>query len=223
MKTIQIAIDGPAGAGKSTISKAAAKALGFTYIDTGAMYRAAALFIMRAGVSAANAPAVIALLERINIDIAYADGEQRIFLNGEDVSGAIRTPAVSAAASDVSAIPEVRLKLVRLQRALAGKRNVIMDGRDIGTFVLPDADIKIFLTADPDDRAKRRYNELLEKGERVDLSAVKEDMKRRDENDSSRAFAPLRPADDAIMLDTTGNELDESIEYVIKTIRERMK
>jgi len=225
MKTIKIAIDGPAGAGKSTISKCAASKLGFIYIDTGAMYRAVALYAINKGIDTKiDKEGVISLLPEIDIDISHVDGEQHVFLNGEDVSSKIRTPEVSLGASNVAVIPEVRIKLVELQRALSDRTNVIMDGRDIGTYVLPDADVKIFLTASVEDRARRRYEELLLKGNtRVTYDEVLEDMKYRDKNDSSREFAPLRPADDGIILDTTNNELDTSIELVISTIQKRVK
>ena len=165
MKTVSVAIDGPSGAGKSTIAKTVAKRLGFTYIDTGAMYRTVALYALENGIDTKNADGALEqALAEIGIDISYEDGSQYIFLNGRDVSEQIRTPQVSMGASDVATVPAVRLKLVELQRALANRQNVIMDGRDIGTYVLPDADIKIFLTADVEDRARRRYEELIQRG-----------------------------------------------------------
>ena len=203
MKTFKVAIDGPAGSGKSTIAKAAAGKLGFVYIDTGAMYRAIVLFALRAGVETKNAEQVIPLLDDIKIAIRHTEEGQQIDLNGENVSEEIRKPEVSVAASNVAVIPEVRLKLVELQRMLAQKDNVIMDGRDIGTYVLPDADIKIFLTASVDARAKRRLDELEEKGIETTFAEVKQDMEYRDQNDASREFAPLKAAEDSILLDST--------------------
>jgi len=223
MTFTSVAIDGPAGAGKSTISKAAAKQLGYVYIDTGAMYRAVALYAIEHGIDARNTDGVLAKsLENIDIDIQYLSGTQHIFLNGTDVSEDIRRPDVSIGASDVAAVPEVRIKLVELQRRLASRANVIMDGRDIGTYVLPDADVKIFLTASEDDRAMRRYKELQGKGIDCDFEQVKADMLYRDKNDSSRAFAPLKQADDAILIDTSGYTLQESIEAISECIRERL-
>ena len=218
----QVAIDGPGGAGKSTISKAVAKKLGFIYIDTGAMYRTAALFCLRKGIVIEKNPVLCAnAIDEIEIDISYQDGEQHIFLNSEDVSSSIRTPEVSMGASAISAIPEVRLKLVELQRTLAGSKNVIMDGRDIGTHVLPDAQVKIFLTAAPETRARRRYEELLEKGQNVTFEAVLSDMQLRDKNDSTREVSPLRPAEDSITLDTSNYTFSESVDAVISIISEK--
>ncbi len=220
MSFMKVAIDGPAGAGKSTIARAAAKTLGYIYIDTGAMYRAVGLFAVRNGISEGkDREGVIRLLPDIEISISHRDGEQRIFLCGEDVSEAIRTPEISVAASNVAVIPEVRLKLVELQRELAKKTDVIMDGRDIGTYVLPDAEVKIFLTADVRARAERRYKELLEKGMQPSFDEVLSDMQYRDANDAGRAFAPLKQAEDAVRIDTTQNTLSESIERVISAIR----
>lgn len=217
---MKIAIDGPAGAGKSTISKVAAERLGFLYIDTGAMYRALALYVQRRGGDTKSAESVISFLDEIDIDMKGTPPE--IYLNGENVSGKIRTPQVSVGASDVAVIAQVRLKLVDLQRKIASSQNVVMDGRDIGTYVLPDAEVKIFLTADADDRARRRYLELIEKGENVDYETVLSDMKYRDKNDSEREFAPLRPARDSIIINTTGFELEKSIEVVLSEIISRM-
>lgn len=223
MKTVSVAIDGPSGAGKSTIAKVAAKRLGFTYIDTGAMYRTVALYALENGIDTKNKDGALeTALPNITIDISYQDGNQHIFLNGEDVSEQIRTPQVSMGASDVATVPAVRLKLVELQRALARRQNVIMDGRDIGTYVLPDAEIKIFLTADVEDRARRRYEELIQKGNSVRFEDVLEDMKQRDRNDSARAFAPLRQAEDAERIDTTGASLDESVERILSSIQKRL-
>lgn len=222
MSTFKIAIDGPAGAGKSTIAKRAAKELGFVYIDTGAMYRAIGLAAIRCGVDHdKDIEGVTALLDGINIDISHSEAGQLVFLNGEDVSSEIRLPEVSVAASDVSRIPEVRAKLLQLQRGIAEKTDVIMDGRDIGTVVLPDADLKIFLTASVDDRAMRRYNELLEKGIECSFEEVKADMAYRDKNDSEREVAPLKPAEDSVLVDTTGNTLEESVSLIIGIMKER--
>ena len=224
MQTTKIAIDGPSGAGKSTIAKIAAKHLGYIYIDTGAMYRAVALKALRNNIDTKDdIVGVGKILKEINIDIQHNSDGQIIFLDGEDVSALIRTPEVSIGASNVSAMQEVRLKLVDLQRKLAENHNVIMDGRDIGTYVLPDANVKIFLTATLEDRAKRRYDELILKGIECQYEDVKKDMEYRDLNDSSRAFAPLKPADDATILDTTGNELEKSVELVLNVIKERLK
>lgn len=223
MKKIRVAIDGPAGAGKSTISKIVAKELGFIYIDTGAMYRAVGLKALRHSLDTKkDIDAISKIVDDISIEIEHGQDGQLVFLDGEDVTSKIRTPEVSIAASDVSAIPKVREKLVELQRLLGQKQNVIMDGRDIGTHVLPDAQIKIFLTASVDDRANRRYLELLEKGTPCSLEEVKANIELRDKNDSTRACSPLKPADDAIVIDTTGNTLQQSVDLIIKTIRERL-
>lgn len=212
---MQIAIDGPSGAGKSTIAKTLAKKLNFIYIDTGAMYRSVGLFALRKGIDIKNQPDKVSeVLDEINLTIRYEEGVQHIFLNGEDVSDKIRTPEVSIAASAVAVIPAVRLKLVELQRQLAAKSDVIMDGRDVGTYILPDAEIKIFLTATVEDRARRRFEELLQKGTETTFEEVLEDMKWRDKNDSSREFAPLKAADDAILVDTTGNTLEQSVQLM---------
>ena len=211
---MKIAIDGPAGAGKSTISKAVAKKLGFVYIDTGAMYRAIGLAAVRRGIETTDAEGVKSILDDVEIGIKHSEGGQLIFLNGEDVSEEIRLPEISVAASNVAVIPEVRLKLVELQRALAEKEDVVMDGRDIGTYVLPDAEVKIFLTASVEERARRRCRELLEKGVETDFEAVKADMEYRDKNDSGREFAPLKAAEDSIYLDNTELSIDEAVERI---------
>lgn len=218
MGTIKIAIDGPAGAGKSTIAKAVAKELHFIYIDTGAMYRAVGVAALRRGIDPTNADAVSGILDQIQIDIKHMAGEQQVYLNGENVSAEIRTPEASVAASDVAVIPAVRLKLVELQRQLAQSENVIMDGRDIGTYVLPDAQIKIFLTASVEARAQRRYKELLEKGISTSFEDVKSDMIYRDQNDSSREFAPLKPAADSILVDSTNWSLEETIKQILQIV-----
>ena len=220
---INVAIDGPAGAGKSTISKAAAKELGFIYIDTGALYRTVGLNALRSGADLDDPESIKkTLTEDLSVELRFIDGEQKMFLNGEDVSAEIRTPASSMAASKVSAVPAVREYLFDLQKKLAHENNCIMDGRDIGTVVLPDAKVKIFLTASPESRAKRRYDELIEKGMDVKYDDVLSEMKERDYNDSHRAIAPLKPADDAILLDTSGFELEKSVALIIKTIKENI-
>ncbi len=218
MSTFKVAIDGPAGAGKSSIAKAAASKKGFVYIDTGAMYRAIGLAALRSGIDPKNPADVVGILDSVSIDIAHGETGQIIYLNGEDVSEDIRLPEVSVAASDVAVIAEVRAKLLELQRSLAKKTDVIMDGRDIGTFVLPNADLKIFLTASVDERAMRRYRELVQKGTECTLDDVKRDMEYRDKNDSQRAIAPLKAAEDSITVDTTGNTLDESVAAVLELI-----
>ncbi|MBQ4159348.1 MAG: (d)CMP kinase [Clostridia bacterium] len=221
MKTYSVAIDGPAGAGKSTIAKAAAAQLRFIYIDTGAMYRAVALYAIRNDLPWDNAEGKLAAaLDNIEIAIDYVEDSQHIFLNGEDVSGLIRTPQVSAGASAVATVQAVRIKLVELQRKLAKGKNVIMDGRDIGTHVLPDADVKIYLTASVDARAQRRYKELMEKGEKVDFETIKTDIIARDKNDSEREFSPLRQAEDALFVDNSNMNVEESVNYLISVIKE---
>lgn len=223
MKHISIAIDGPAGAGKSTISKAVASNMGFVYIDTGAMYRTVALFAIENGIDIKkDKDILISRLDEINIELKYAHDGQHIYLNTKDVSERIREADVSLGASDVAVIPKVRLKLVEMQRGLAAKDNVIMDGRDIGTYVLPDAEIKIFLTASVDARAKRRYNEMVEKGRECDFESVKNDIIYRDKNDSEREFAPLKQAEDAILADTTEKNLEEAVEFVENIIKEKI-
>lgn len=222
MKTVQVAIDGPAGAGKSTISKQLAAQLGFVYIDTGAMYRAAALFCLEREIDIRNdVSAVLSVLDEITINLQQTD-RLHIFLNGRDVSDEIRTNEVSMGASNIALIPQVRLKLVDLQREIASKQSVVMDGRDIGTYVLPNATVKIFLTASPEVRAKRRHLELLEKGTSCDYEKVLEELKARDKNDSEREFAPLKQADDAILLDTSELTLEESIQAMKRLVEERI-
>lgn len=220
-KFMKIAIDGPAGAGKSTISKGAAKRLGFVYIDTGAMYRAIGLAAVRRGIDTADAEGVKSILDDVDVAIRHNENGQLIFLNGEDVSTDIRLPEISVAASNVAVIPEVRLKLVELQRKLAADTDVIMDGRDIGTYVLPDAELKIYLTASVEERANRRCRELKEKGVETDFDAVKADIEYRDKNDSGREFAPLKPADDSVYMDNTDMTLEESIDKVCELAQSR--
>lgn len=219
---ISVAIDGPAGAGKSTISRRAAKEIGFLYVDTGALYRAIGLYALRHRVDMDEKRAVDEMLKAIQVELAFVEGEQRVLLCGEDVSSKIRTPEVSMAASRVSAIPEVRAFLFDLQKEMARTHNVVMDGRDIGTVVLPDAQVKIFLTASPEERARRRHAEMLEKGQTADYEAVLEDIRRRDYQDSHRAIAPLVPAENAVLVDTTGNTLEQSVQQLTNIIKERL-
>lgn len=219
---ISIAIDGPSGAGKSTISRKAAEKFGFIYVDTGAIYRTIGLATKIRGVSLDDTAAVVALLPTLEIKLKYNDaGEQHMYLDGNDVSRDIRLPEVSMLASKVSAIPEVRAFLVDMQRGMAEKYDVIMDGRDIGTVILPNADLKIFLTADVRDRARRRYEELRAKGMEKPFDEVLAEMEKRDEQDTQRAAAPLKAADDAVLLDTSGNTLEESIDEVCRLISEK--
>ena len=220
---ISIAIDGPSGAGKSTIAKAISKKLGFIYVDTGALYRSIGLFVLNQGKDTANREEVASLLSQIDVKIRYIDGTQRVYLNDEDVSDAIRKPPVSMAASNVSAHPEVRAFLLDLQRKFARESDVIMDGRDIGTVVLPNADIKIFLTATAEERANRRYKELIEKGEDVNYDNILAEIKQRDYNDSHREIAPLKQADDAVLADTTDCNIEEASEKLLDIIRPRIK
>lgn len=218
---INVAIDGPAGAGKSTIAKAAAKQLNYIYVDTGALYRTIAYnAVMNNVIDDING--IIAMLDNTKVELKYIDGVQAVFLNGEDVSAFIRTPEISMGASKVSAIPEVRAFLLSLQQEIAKENDVIMDGRDIATVVLPNADVKIFLFASPECRAQRRYKELVEKGENVKYEDVLADVNQRDYQDSHREIAPLKPSEDSIMLDTSKLNLDESIQLVIKTIKENI-
>lgn len=219
---ISIAIDGPSGAGKSTISRKAAEKFGFIYVDTGAIYRTIGLATKIRGVSLDDTAAVVALLPTLEIELKYNDaGEQHMYLDGNDVSRDIRLPEVSMLASKVSAIPEVRAFLVDMQRGMAEKYDVIMDGRDIGTVILPNADLKIFLTADVRDRARRRYEELHAKGMEKPFDEVLAEMEKRDEQDTQRAAAPLKAADDAVLLDTSGNTLEESIDEACRLISEK--
>ncbi|MBR4874678.1 MAG: (d)CMP kinase [Clostridia bacterium] len=219
----KVAIDGPGGAGKSTISKAAARELGFVYIDTGAMYRALAYVCLSSGiVILENEDKCVDVAESADVLIKYFPDGQHVFVNGEDVTGKIRTPEVSMGASEISAYGKVRKRLVEIQRGLAEKENVIMDGRDIGTKVLPDAEVKIFLTASATVRAKRRFDELVLKDPNTDFNEVLEDINRRDKNDSTRKESPLMQAEDAILLDTSDLTLDESISAVIGIIKDKM-
>ncbi len=221
-KMIAVAIDGPAGAGKSTIARAIAAKLGFIYVDTGALYRAVGLYGLRKGVDTTSAEQMLPLLKEIKVEMIYVEGEQRVLLNGEDVSEAIRLGDASMAASNVSAIQGVRDFLFDLQKDMARTHNVVMDGRDIGTVVLPEAQVKIFLTASPEERATRRYNELLGKGQQVDFDKLLAEVKQRDYNDSHRAAAPLKQADDALLVDTTGLEKEESIQRIFELVQSRL-
>lgn len=218
-----IAIDGPSGAGKSTIARAAAKRFGFIYVDTGAIYRTVGLAAYRGGVDRRDETAVEALLPQLEIAMRYTDaGEQHMYLNGEDVTALIREPEISICASDVAALPSVRAFLMELQRRMTRENSVIMDGRDIGTVVLPDAEVKIFLTASAEARARRRLLELEQKGMKQSFDEVLRDIKYRDEQDSHRAAAPLKKAEDAIAVDTSELNFDESLELVVKIIRQKL-
>ena len=219
---INVAIDGPAGAGKSTIAKAAAKELGFIYVDTGALYRAVAYNAVKNGVID-DEQGIISMLDDTKVELKYVEGVQSVYLNGEDVSGFIRTPEISMGASKVSAIPQVREFLLNLQREIAKTNNVIMDGRDIATGVLPDAEVKIFLFASPECRAERRYKELVEKGENVSFDDVLKDVNQRDYQDSHREIAPLKPSEESIMADTSELTLQESIDLIVNTIKEKIQ
>ena len=217
-----IAIDGPSGAGKSSLARAAAARFGFIYVDTGAIYRTVGLAAYRRGVDRRDESAVAAILPELDISMRYsAAGEQRMFLNGEDVSTEIRSPEISICASDVAALPVVRAFLMELQRRMARENSVIMDGRDIGTVVLPDAELKVFLTASAEARAQRRLLELEHKGVAVTFAEVLRDIEYRDEQDTSRAAAPLKRAEDAVLLDTSALTLEESIASVLRIIREK--
>lgn len=221
--SVAIALDGPAGAGKSSIAKRAAKALDFIYVDTGALYRTIGLAATRKGVEPKPSAEVEKLLSEITVDLTFNDkGEQIVLLDGEDVSGLIRTPEASMMASKISAVPSVRAYLLDLQRNIAKSHNVIMDGRDIGTVVLPDAKVKIFLTASPEARAQRRYKELCEKGMDVKYEDILNDVITRDYNDSHRETAPLKPAEGCVMVDTTELDFEQSVEKIISVIKENI-
>lgn len=219
---INVAIDGPAGAGKSSISRCAAQKLGYIYVDTGALYRTVGLKFSLCGADTSLDCDIESILADTSVDIRFINGEQRVFLDGRDVSDDIRTPAASMMASAVSAKPQVRKFLLEMQRKLARENNVIMDGRDIGTVVLPDATVKIYLTASAEVRANRRLKELLEKGEKVTFKEVYDDMAKRDYDDMHREIAPLKKADDAVEADTSDCSFDESVELVLKIVRERI-
>ncbi len=219
---VSIAIDGPSGAGKSTLARRLAALLGYLYVDTGAMYRAIGLYALRRGADPSDEAAIAALLPGIHLALRWQDGAQHILINEEDVSAYIRTEEVSMAASRVAALPAVRAFLLETQRCLAKTDNIVMDGRDIGTVVLPDAQVKVFLTATPEARAKRRYAELIERGEQAEYAQVLEDVRRRDKNDSSRAAAPLRRAESAVTLNTTDLTLESSFEALCAIVRARV-
>lgn len=221
MKTTNIAIDGPAGAGKSSIAREISSELGFIYVDTGALYRTIALYAQRHSIESVEM--LIRQLDEIEIELSFIGGTQRISLCGEDVTDDIRTPEISMGASNVSAIPEVRNFLFDLQQKIAREHNVIMDGRDIGTVVLPDADLKIFLTASADERASRRYMELKEKADCPTYEEIRADIIKRDYNDSHRAIAPLRQAEDAVLVDTTDMGFHEVCEEILSLIRDRLE
>lgn len=216
-----IAIDGPAGAGKSSIAKEVSGRLGFIYVDTGALYRTVALNAIRQGIDLNDADAVISTLDDVDIQLAFEDGSQKVLLNGEDVSSKIRTEEVSAGASKVSAIPKVREFLFDLQKNIAAKNDCLMDGRDIGTVVLPNADLKVFLTASPEERAQRRYKQNLERGMEADYNQILKEVNERDYQDTHRDIAPLKQADDAVLLDTTDMTFDEVVDYLLKLVEEK--
>lgn len=218
---LNIAIDGPAGAGKSSIAKEAARRLGFIYVDTGALYRTVALNAIRNNVSLNDPAAIAKTLPNAKISLAFADGTQRVMLNGEDVSEQIRTPDVSAGASKVSAVPAVRQYLFDLQKNLAAENDCLMDGRDIGTVVLPNAQLKVFLTASPEERARRRWNQLKEAGTEADYDEILKDVNQRDYQDTHREIAPLKQADDAILLDTTHMNFEEVVAELLRLTEER--
>lgn len=221
--SVAIAIDGPAGAGKSTIAKRVAEELNFMYVDTGALYRAVALCAIQKNIEPDDSQRVSEMLSEIKVQLAFNYRfEKVVLLDGKDVSSRIRTPEVSMAASKISALPQVRAYLLDLQRDIAKENNVIMDGRDIGTVVLPDAKVKIFLTASPQVRAERRYKELSEKGANVSFDEVLRDVNERDYNDSHRKTAPLKPAEDSVFVDTTDLDFEQSVEKIISVIKERI-
>jgi cytidylate kinase len=215
MTKFNLAIDGPAGAGKSTIAKRIAKQLGFIYVDTGAMYRAMALYFLRNGIEALDTEKIEEACNSVDVTIEYKNGEQLVILNGENVNGLIRTEEVGNMASASSVNRTVRLKLVELQQSLAKKESVVMDGRDIGTYVLPNADLKIYLTASSKERARRRWAELKEKGIEADIDAIEKDIIERDQRDMTREFAPLKLAEDAVYLDTSDMSIEEVVDHII--------
>ena len=220
---IQIAIDGPGGAGKSTVAKAVAAKLGIVYVDTGALYRTIGYYVRQKNISPDSREGVVACLPEISINIVYQDGAQHVYLNGEDLGDKIRTPEMSMYASAVSAIPEVRAFLLDTQRDIAKKNSVIMDGRDIGTVILPNADVKIFLTASEQCRAERRYKELIARGQNVTLEDVLAEMNQRDTQDSTRECAPTAAADDAMLLDNTGMTFEETVDAIVDIAKKTQK
>ena len=219
---IHIAIDGPAGAGKSTLAKNVARTMGILYVDTGALYRAIAYTALSRSVNPEDPSAVIAMLDGLSVTLTHKDGNQIVCVNGSDVTPLIRTAEVSAAASKVSAVPEVRAFLLSAQRTIAQNNACVMDGRDIGTSILPDAEVKIFLTADRDDRAERRFEELKSKGISVDLKTVEDDMGKRDQSDETRKASPLKMADDAILLNNSGFTPEQTLQAAMKIIEEKL-
>ena len=221
-KFYSVAIDGPAGAGKSTIAKVLAKELGLIYVDTGALYRTVGYYTTHRGITLDDIEGITAALSDLTVELKYVDGVQRVFANGEDVSDLIRTPAISMAASAVSAIPAVRDYLLATQRDIAAKNSVVMDGRDIGTVILPNAEVKIFLTASPEARARRRYAELQEKGDPATYEEVLSDMIKRDYDDSHRATAPLKQAEDAVLVDTSDMGLAETIDHMKQVVANKL-
>lgn len=214
-----VAIDGPAGAGKSTIAKKVAKEKDFIYIDTGAMFRAMAVYFLRCGIAADDHEKISEAVKDVNVTISYVNGEQQVFLNGENVTGQLRTEEVGNMASASSVNGNVRKKLLELQRKLAATANVVMDGRDIGTVVLPNADVKVYLTASVEVRAQRRYKELIEKGLSADLEQIKKDIEERDYRDMNRDIAPLRQAEDAVLVDSSYMTIDESVQVILDLIK----
>jgi len=221
MKKINIAIDGPAGAGKSTIAKSLAKSRNMVYVDTGAMYRAIGLYCSRKGIAGDDEKTIVGELDNINVSLAYESGEQVVYLNGENVNGLIRTPEAGAMASAVSVYPAVRSKMVELQQALAKTTSVVMDGRDIGTVVLPNAEVKIYLTASSEVRAKRRYDELVAKGMECDLVQLQKEIEERDYRDMNRETSPLKQAEDAVLLDTSDMNIEEVVTAMQNIIAEK--
>lgn len=217
-----IAIDGPSGAGKSTIARMLAQKLSFVYVDTGALYRTIGYYMHKHGIDTRDAAEVAGHLKELSLELVYQNGVQKVMLNGEDVSNEIRTPQMAMCASEVSAIPRVREYLLSLQREIAAAQNVVMDGRDIGTVVLPDADIKIYLTATPEDRANRRYHEHLFRGEQVEFEKLLADILKRDEQDMNRKISPLKKAEDAILIDTSNKKLPESFALIFSTVTKRL-
>jgi len=220
--SFNIAIDGPSGAGKSSISKEVAKRLGMIYVDTGAMYRSIGLYFYKNNISLENTANIVNELKNITVELGYENGEQQVFLNGQNVSAEIRLHVISEYASKVSAVNEVRAFLLNMQRDIAKHNDIIMDGRDIGTVVLPDANLKIFLTASAEVRADRRYKELVEKGQSVDYDTILKDIVDRDYRDSHRDIAPLKAADDAVLVDTSELDFEQSVNAILKLVKERM-
>ena len=219
--SINIAIDGPAGAGKSTIAKKLAQELGYVYVDTGAMYRAMAYYFLQQGIDKTDEAAINAAVDGADVTIRYVDSAQQVLLNGEDVTGSLRSEQVGNMASNTSVYPAVRVKLVALQQKLAQTTDVIMDGRDIGTCVLPDAQVKIYLTASVGTRAKRRYDELVEKGEQPDLEKIEADIEERDYRDMHREMSPLRQADDAVLVDSSEMNIEQVVSAILEIVKEK--